>query len=134
MEHTLQLGAGSVFVQHHVRRVLRRAIFVPPSPGGIRPCTGRRAKGHLMQPRAQRIPDPQAAGLLDQNQERGLKRILGVVRVCKLRPTNAQHHCPVPLDQRLESQLGDFAPIGREPFEQLPVRQLPDRSDIEERA
>ena len=46
----------------------------------------------------------------------------------------AQDHRPVPLDQDGEGQLGGLAPVGREPFQELAVRQVPDRSHVEEGA
>ena len=42
----------------------------------------------------------------DEDQERRLKRILGVVLVAQDGTTDAQDHGPVPLDQRLKRQLG----------------------------
>ena len=86
-----------------------------------------------MEPGAQGIPNPQAAGLLDQDQERGLEGILCVVRVDERGAADAQNHRPVALHQGLESQFGDLAPARREPLQQLSVRKLPDRPEIEER-
>ena len=40
----------------------------------------------------------------------------------------------MPLDQDREGQLSHLAPIGREPLQELAVRQLPDSSQVEERA
>ena len=87
-----------------------------------------------MEPGAQRIPHPEGPGLPDQDQERRLERILGVVRVGQDAPADAQDHRPMPLDQDREGQLGRLAPIGREPLQELPVGQLADRPDVEERA
>ena len=57
-----------------------------------------------------------------------------VVRVGQDAPADAQDHRPVPLDQGREGQLGRLAPAGREPLQELPVRQLPDGSDVHQRA
>ena len=40
----------------------------------------------------------------------------------------------MPLDQDGEGQFGGLAPVGREPLQELSVRQLPDRAYVEERA
>ena len=37
----------------------------------------------------------------------------------------------MPLDQRRERQLGRLAALGREPFQELTVRQVPDRPQVE---
>ena len=87
-----------------------------------------------MEPGAQRIPHPERPGLADQDQERGLEGILGVVRIIQHAPADAQHHRPMPLHQDREGQLGGLAPVGREPLQELSVRQVPDRPHVEERA
>ena len=87
-----------------------------------------------MEPGAERVPHPEAAGLLDQDQERGLEGILRVVRVGEHAPADAQDHRPVPLDQDREGQLGRLAAVGREPLQELAVGQLADRPHVEERA
>ena len=40
----------------------------------------------------------------------------------------------MPLHQDREGQLGGLAPVGREPLQELSVRQVPDRPHVEERA
>ena len=42
------------------------------------------------------------------------------------------HHCPVPLDQRGERQLGLFLPSIGESFQELRVRQPGDGAHVEE--
>ena len=117
MQHSLQFEAGLMLAAVESRGHLRHALFVPAAAGSIRPCARRRAKGHLMEPRPQRIANPEVAGFLDQNEERGLERVLGVVGVDKLGAANAQDHCAVALDDRLERQFGDLARAGRKPLE-----------------
>ena len=75
------------------------------------------------EPRVADRPSP-----AEQHQERGLEGILGVVRVVEQPATDPQHHRPVPLDQRLERQLGRLAITGRKPFEQLSIRQVADHA------
>ena len=57
-----------------------------------------------------------------------------VVRVGQHATADAQDHRAMPLHQDREGQLGGLAPVGREPLQELSVRQLPDRPEIEERA
>ena len=55
-------------------------------------------------------PDPEPAALADQDEERGLERVLGVVRVAQHAAADPQHHRPVPLDQGRERRLGRSPP------------------------
>ena len=87
-----------------------------------------------MEPGAERIPHPECPGLLDQDQEGGLKGILPVVRVDQHATADAQDHRSMPLDQDREGQLGGLAPAGREALQELAVGQVPDRSHVEEGA
>ena len=87
-----------------------------------------------MKPRAQGIAHPQSPSLLDQDEKRRLKGILGVVRVGQNAPAHPQDHRPVSLDQGREGQLGRLAAAGREPLQKLTVGQLSDRPHIKERA
>jgi hypothetical protein len=70
-----------------------------------------------MKPRTEGIPNPERPGSLDQDKECGLEGILRVVRVDKLRATNAQYHRAVALDQGLESRLGDLTATRRKPLQ-----------------
>ena len=133
VEHSFELGRGPVLSRKQMRRHPGNSQLVSPAPGRIRPGTRRRAKSHLMQPRAQGISNPEGAGLLDQDQESRLKSILGVMRVRELGTADAQHHRTMSLHQGLERQFGDLTPAVREPLEQLPVSELADGSDVEER-
>ena len=133
MEDFLDFGADPVLLLIDARRHLRHASFVPPPPGSRCAGTRCRANGHLMEPWAQGIPNPETAGFLNQNQECRLERVLPVVGVDKLGAADAQDHRAVALDQGLESQLSGLAPAGRKPREQLPVRELPDCPHVEER-
>ncbi len=54
---------------------------------------------------------------MDQDQERGLKRILGVGRIGEDVAADAEHHRTVTLDQRGERRLGRRAAAGCEPFQ-----------------
>ena len=117
MQDSLDFGANPVLLLIDARRHLRHASFVPPPPGSRCAGTRCRANGHLMEPWAQGIPNPETAGFLNQNQECRLERVLPVVGVDKLGAADAQDHRAVALDQGLESQLSGLAPAGRKPLE-----------------
>ncbi len=101
--------------------------------GGVGPGTGRGPVGDLMQPGAERIPHPEPARPLHQDQERGLEGVLRVVRVGQHAPADPHDHRPVALDQDREGQLGGLAAVGGEPLQELAVGQLADRTHVEER-
>ena len=111
----------------------RRAPLEATVAGGRRPGARRGPVGDLVQPGAERIPHPEPARPLHQDQERGLEGVLGVVRVSQHAPADPQDHRPVPLHQDREGQLGGLAPVGGEPLQELAVGQLADRADVEER-
>jgi hypothetical protein len=77
--------------------------------------------GNAMQPRTERVLNPERPGPLDQDEKRGLKRVLHVVRIAEGRSTDSQHKRAVPLNERRERQLANFSIAGRESLEQLPV-------------
>ena len=77
---------------------------------------------HAMQPGSQRVPHPEPASFLNQHQERGLKRVLSVVRVAREMTAHSHDHRAVPFDQGCEGTFGRVAVAGREPFQQLGVR------------
>src|SRR5215213_9739855 len=85
-----------------------------------------------MEPGAQRVSNPERAGLPDQGQEGGLEGILDIIRIAEIIPADAEDHRPVPLDQGCEGQLGRLGVLGREPFEELTVGELPDGPQVEQ--
>ena len=85
-----------------------------------------------MEPGPERVAHPQAAGLPNQDQERGLKRIFGVSRLCQYAAADAEHHRPVPFDQNGKRQLGGLAAVGRKPLQKLAVAQVADGADVEQ--
>ena len=117
------------------RRCRGCSLFVPAAPGRGRPGARCRAASHLMEPGAQGIAHPEAAGLLHQHQEGGLEGILRVLGgIGQHAPADAQDHRSMPLDQDREGQLGRLAPAAGEPLQELSIGQLPDRPHAEERA
>ncbi len=97
------------------RRAPRPSGGVPPQP-----APSRDPAGHTVEPAADRIQPTDRAGPPHQDQESRLERILGVVRVMKEVPANAQHHRPVAQNQHLECSRITTA---REPLQQLPIGQ-----------
>ena len=61
--------------------------------------------GHAVQPGADRLALADRAGLAEQDQERRLERVVGLVRVAQDAPADAEHHRAVPLDQQGEGRL-----------------------------
>jgi hypothetical protein len=90
----------------------------PPSRDGI--GLDRDPVGDPVQPAPQGVSLPDRAGLFHQDQERGLERVLGVVRFTQDPPADAQDHRPVPRHQRLD---GPGIPLAEEPLKELRVRQ-----------
>ena len=88
--------------------------------------------GDGVDPGTDRVPHPERTRPLRQDEERGLEGILRLVFVSQDRPAQAQHHRPVPLDERGEGVLGRLSATGREPFEQLPVRHRAGHALVEE--
>ena len=86
-----------------------------------------------MQPWTDRIPHPDNPCLLDQDEKRGLKGILGLVPVREHASANAKHHRPMPFDQDRKGKLGTLAPVRRESLQKLAVGQVPDRSHVVQR-
>ncbi len=116
VEHALDIGADSFVALVASCGELCHMSLMSAPPGCGRAGAGRRAKGHLMEPRTEGIVNPEVAGLLDQDEERGLEGVLRVVGVDKLGTANAQNHRAVALDDRLECQFGHFAGAGRKPL------------------
>jgi len=105
--------------------------LVPLTSRGRRAGARRGAECNLMEPRAQGIAHPEAASLLDQDEERGLKCILAVVWIIQHTPADAQDHRSMPLDQGREGQFGGLAALGRKEFEELTVGQIANRTHFE---
>jgi hypothetical protein len=112
--------------------VALRGLLLEPS-ASRRGGSGRagRPVRHLVQPGTERFGHPQGLGLLDQDRKRGLDRILHVVRIRQAGPADPPDQRQVPLEQRGERQLGDFACPGGEKLEQLAVRQPSHRPDAQ---
>ncbi len=108
------------------------ALFVAPPEGGGQAGARRRAKGNLMEPRAERVAHPQAARLPDQDQERGLESVVGFELAGQYTSADAENHRSVALDQDSECELGGLAAVGRKAFQKLAVGQVADDSDVEE--
>ncbi len=84
-----------------------------------------------MEPGSERIAHPETACLLDQDQERGLKRIIGFIITGQHAPADAEDHGAVALDQQGERELGGFAAVGCESLQELAVGQITCDADVE---
>ncbi len=69
-----------------------------------------------------------------QDEERGLKCVLRILRVAERPPTDAQHHRPVPMHQLFERRLRVVASRRDEPVQKWPVRQSAERPLAEQTA
>ena len=98
-----------------------------------RPRAQCRPVGNDMKPGPERLTDPERVGLANQDQERGLEGVLGVVRVADQRSADAPDHRGMPVDQRGKRQFGAGAVsliVGFiKSFEELPVRQADQGTD-----
>jgi hypothetical protein len=64
------------------------------------------ADANSVKPAAERVLNPDGSGLLDQDQERGLKRVLGGVRVAQDPPASPPDHRSVSSQERLKGSRG----------------------------
>jgi len=71
-----------------------------------------------VQPTADGIVAPDLARPAGQDQEGGLKNVLGVVGIAKHPPGNAKNHASMPLDKNYESL---FLPLRQETLKELAV-------------
>ena len=74
--------------------------------------------GHAVQPAADRVPFANAAGLAGEDEEGGLKSVLGVCVIAEQTPTNVHDHRLVAPDQFRERRR---VAIDREPREEVAV-------------
>ena len=86
-----------------------------------------------MEPRPQRVADTERTASVREDEERGLKGVLGIVLVAEYGPADPQDHRAVPLDQDGERQLARLVAARREAIEELPVVQSAAGPDAEER-
>jgi hypothetical protein len=76
----------------------------------------------------QRVLNPEAMSFLDQDQKVGLE---GVVRIAKQSVASPKDHRPVPLNQSRECELRLLPIPARKAFQELPVRQIAGRPELE---
>jgi hypothetical protein len=96
--------------------------LAPANPSRSSPL-GHPARDHE-QPAPDRTPISNRARFLDQDQEGGLKRVLGFLRITQSLPADRQDHACVPLHEGPERCVGTGAVAGiEETVEQLTVRE-----------
>ncbi len=101
-----------------------------PAPCRIGPDSGGDAAGDAVEPARERAGRPDRPGAAGEDDERGLGRVVGVVRVAEHAPADVADHRSVPPDDRLERRL---APAVDEALQQLAVAQSRDRPVLEDR-
>jgi hypothetical protein len=96
------------------------------------PDLPRGAQRHSVEPWPQQLGLVERAGSPRQDEERGLKGVLGGVPVAEDLLAYAQYHRSMPADQGLESDLGQVVATGRESRQQLTVTHSCDRPRVQE--
>ena len=99
------------------------------SPPGVDLGPHRDPPGDAVEPGPQHVALADRPGLLDQDQERRLEGIGDVVRIVQDAPADAQHHRPVPMEDRLERRL---VAMGEESLQELGLAQARDGPRVEE--
>ena len=112
----------------HVQPLRPGPLAIATAPG-VDLGPHRDPSGDAIEPGRQHVAIADRPGLLDQDEEGGLKRVGDVVRIIQHAPADAQHHRPVPVEDRLE---GRPVALGQEPIEELGLAQPGDRPRPEE--
>jgi hypothetical protein len=89
--------------------------------------------GNAMEPARQLLPPRDRRGFPRQNEEGGLKSILGRVPVPQYAAAHAQDHCSMPIHQGRERSLCGLTLTRDEALEQLLVVQRPGRAAMVKR-
>ncbi len=114
---------------HVVAKLLLELVSLndsSPGPAGDSPR-------HAMEPRAERLANPDRVALAHEHQERGLKCVVGVMRVADHAAAKAQDHRPVAFDQNAERLLARRTPVRPKALEQLAVGECSQTAHAEER-
>ncbi len=112
------------------RRFRGARLLVPTPTPGPRSGAGRDPQRDAVQPTGDGIAFLDRMGPPHEHEEGRLERVLGLVLVAQNAPTGPQDHRRVPRDQGLERGL--VATV-RKAFQELSVRQPPDRPRVKER-
>ena len=88
--------------------------------------------GDAVEPRADRVANPDGVALAHEHQERGLHGIIGVMGIRNEAAAEGQHHWPVPLEENAEGLLAGGARIAVEALEKLGVGQCAERAAVEQ--
>ena len=101
-------------------------------PGRVDSGPSRHAQGDPVEPARNRVALAHRAGPSDQHEERGLERILRIVRITEDLPADPQDHRSVPVYQGREARLRGLLVSRQERFQKLPVGQVPDHAQVAE--
>src|SRR5262245_15105671 len=96
--------------------------FFGVAPGKLPPDRHRRAKRDAIEPTRQLLARTDRVRLAGQDQEGGLKRILGILQPADYAMAHSEDHCPVAADQGSES---GFISTAKKIREQLTIAPLP---------
>jgi hypothetical protein len=86
-----------------------------------------------MQPRADRLEAADRVGPPEQDQERGLKGVVGKVQIAQFDAANAHHQRSVPLDEGPKRFGSTGIPASSEPVQELRIGSVTEPSQAQER-
>ena len=110
VQHGLQITPRVLF-SHGWFGHLRHLFFSPPPLGGGRPRLQRRLVGHPVEPVGKQLPRGNRRRPADEDEEGGLKGILGVVVVVEDTAAHTPHHRPMPPHKGCKSRLVTAADV-----------------------
>ena len=86
-----------------------------------------------MKPARQGFTFTDCRGAANQDEERGLKGVVGIVGVGQDATANPKDHRAMTFDQGRESKFRGLAVAGQEAVDKLRIREAGDGPDVEER-
>jgi hypothetical protein len=130
VDHGSKLGPFRVDPRRFVTSFLNdRDSFATSPADRLGPRSPRHLRGDPVEPGGDEVTIADRSGSPDQDEERGLKGVVDVVRVGQDPPADAQDHRPELRHERLERRL---IASDREPFEELAIPEAGDRPAFEQ--
>ena len=122
--------SGVALVRHRAKGGTPPLVGAPPRGVGL--DTNGDPEGNAMKPARDGIGLADRRGPAGEDEERGLKGVLGVVRIAKDLLADAQHHRCVPFHQRREGRLIGPVLAVNEPLDELGVGQVAHDPELED--
>jgi hypothetical protein len=130
VQHRSQIA--SILLVDDRRLADDRPALVDLPPGGGASRTRGRAEGDTVQPRAQGFLATQGSPLPNEDQERILECVVGVVRVAENGSADLKDHRAVPFDERGEGAFGQVG-SSKEHLKELAIGPASERTGFEQR-